>query len=380
MRQTRFVPLLVLLATLALGAGVPAAQADDPVAKPRALPGEIDIVFALDSSGSMQGLYASARDKLWAIVTEISRARPEPDLKVGLITYGGEGDAKGRNIRLAMDLSYDFDAVATLIDATTIRGGREFVGGAVETAVGQMRWRPKALKIIFVAGNEGVDQDQVVSFIAAAKHARLNNIRVNAIYCGNADDLIAVGWRKLAALGDGTFANIDQNNGTVHIASPYDKDLMRLSGKLNQTFRFFGSAHEARSDRQARSDKKAKAAGAPVAAERAAAKATSQYGRKGDLVRDSAAKDFDWSQVKQADLPKDLRGLSQKDLQAKLATLRAERAAVEAEIKKLAEKRTAHVAEERARLQLDDSESLDRVLRDAIREQAGAAGFKFPAK
>ena len=69
---------------------------------------------------------------------------------------------------------------------------------------------------------------------------------------------------------------------------------MRLSQQLNGTYRFFGAERKKREVAQSASDDRAEAAGAPVAAERAAAKATRQYGRVGDLIRATEAKDFDW--------------------------------------------------------------------------------------
>lgn len=377
MRRLAF-PLLLLSFVLVVLVVPHWAEAKDEPREPVA--GTIDLVLALDTSGSMEGLVASARDKFWAVVTELSRARPEPNLKVGLITYGGAARRGRDNVLLRSDLTYNFDAVVEAIDRTDIQGGEEYVGGALHKAITKMGWRTGALQIVFVAGNESVDQDASHPFREVAADAASAGIKVNAVYCGGADDGIAGGWRELAKLGEGTFANIDHHHGTVHVASPYDKDLMRLSQRLNGTYRFFGARRRALSSAQASTDDRARAAGAPVAAERAAAKATKQYARVGDLVRAAEAKDFDWASVKDADLPEDLRGLTRAALQEELEALRSERARIGARIQALSAKRAAHVAKERLRLHLDDGQALDRVLRDAIRKQAKDAGFAFPAK
>lgn len=367
--------LTFLLLALALLLPHPVEAKDDK----QPLAGTIDLVLALDTSGSMEGLVTSARDKFWAVVTELSRARPEPDLKVGLITYGGVGREDVANVLFRADLTYDFDRVVDAIDTTAIRGGEEFVGGALHTAVTRMTWREGALKVVFVAGNESADQDPAHGFRDVAKRAAAAGIKVNAIYCGGAEDGIASGWRELARLGDGTFAHIDHDHGTVHVASPYDEDLMRLSQRLNGTYRFFGAERKRRAQAQVASDSRAEAAGAPVAAERAAAKASKQYGRVGDLVRAAEAPDFDWDALEEEDLPADLRGLTKAALRAKIDALRAERERLATKIATLTKQRSAYVAKERARLELDDAKALDRVLRDAIREQAHAAGFRFDA-
>lgn len=369
--------ILLPLTIFALLAAVPGTVVARE--KPREpLAGRIDLVLALDTSGSMEGLLESARDKFWAVVTEISRARPEPDLRVGLITYGGRGHAAQRNVVLANQLTHDFDAVADAVNNVPIIGGIEFVGGALDMAITRMKWRPGALKIVFVAGNEGADQDEQISVYDAAKRAVAAGILVNTVYCGGNDDVIAQGWKQVAKMGEGTFANIDQNRGTVHVASPFDDKLLKLSTRMNATYRFYGAQRAERSDKQRAGDDRAVAAGAPVAAERAAAKATKQYGRVGDLVRAAEAKNFDWKGVKDADLPKDLRGLTRAELKQKLAALRAERAAFTKQIEELSIQRRAFVAAERARRKLDDKDALDRVLRDAIRGQMQAGGFAFP--
>ena len=65
---------------------------------------------------------------------------------------------------------------------------------------------------------------------------------------------------------------------------------------------------------------------------------------------------------------------------AHLETKRKEREAIQAQVKDLDAKRRAFVAGEIAKQGLDDSKALDRVLRETIEEQAGAAGFDFSAK
>ena len=50
---------------------------------------------------------------------------------------------------------------------------------------------------------------------------------------------------------------------------------------------------------------------------------------------------------------------------------------MQAKIKALSAKRETHIQKEMAARGLDDSRALDRALREAIRDQAQAAGFTF---
>ena len=49
---------------------------------------KIDIVFCIDCSGSMGPVIETAKQKVWAIVNEVARAKPSPELRIGIIGYG----------------------------------------------------------------------------------------------------------------------------------------------------------------------------------------------------------------------------------------------------------------------------------------------------
>ena len=70
----------------------------------------------------------------------------------------------------------------------------------------------KALKVIFVCGNEPADQDPSVTLQEAAELAGKRGIVINTIYCGGADDSDGRTWRQLAALAKGQ----DPNGGWVN--------------------------------------------------------------------------------------------------------------------------------------------------------------------
>jgi hypothetical protein len=58
-----------------------------PVARPK-----IEVVFALDTTGSMGDLIAGAKQKIWAIADELASAKPTPELRIGLVAYRDRGD------------------------------------------------------------------------------------------------------------------------------------------------------------------------------------------------------------------------------------------------------------------------------------------------
>ncbi|MCB9915867.1 MAG: VWA domain-containing protein, partial [Planctomycetes bacterium] len=151
----------------------------------------VEIAICLDTSGSMDGLIGSAKQKLWAIVNEFVFAEPMPRLRVALYTYGNDGhSAENGWVNLECPLTEDLDLVSERLFAQTTNGGTELVGRVVNAAAGQLDWSPDpgALKLIVVAGNETADQDTVVSFRDACAGAIARDIMVDAIYCGAPGD------------------------------------------------------------------------------------------------------------------------------------------------------------------------------------------------
>ncbi len=93
----------------------------------------------------------------------------------------------------------------------------------------------------------------------------------------------------------------------------------------------------------------------------------------------SSQQGFDVSKVATEDLPEEMRKMTLEEKTKWIAAKKAERLDIQAKIRDLAEKRRAFVKGEMEKQGLDDTKALDKVVRDAIREQAGAKGFSFDA-
>src|SRR2546421_5893553 len=96
----------VALTALALGlAAGPSAAA--PAERKDHIP-QVEVVFCLDTTGSMSGLIEGAKQKIWSIVNQIASGRPTPDIKVGLLGYRDRGDAY---VTKLFELTTDLDEV-----------------------------------------------------------------------------------------------------------------------------------------------------------------------------------------------------------------------------------------------------------------------------
>src|SRR5213594_3107126 len=96
------------------------AQSADTEKKPAAKKPKVEVVFCLDTTGSMGGLIDGAKAKIWAICNQIAGGKPTPDLKVGLVAYRDKGDVY---ITQVHDLTDDLDHVHAKLKTFTADGG-----------------------------------------------------------------------------------------------------------------------------------------------------------------------------------------------------------------------------------------------------------------
>src|SRR5262245_2388420 len=106
-----------LTALAALGLIIAPLSADDkkPTKKPR-----VEVVFCLDTTGSMGGLLEGAKAKIWSISNQIANGKPTPELKIGLVAYRDKGDAYTTQVH---DLTDDLDDVHAKLKKFEAAGG-----------------------------------------------------------------------------------------------------------------------------------------------------------------------------------------------------------------------------------------------------------------
>jgi hypothetical protein len=382
---------LAAAAALAVGVALP-LRADEP--KPAAAkPAEgkpIDLVICLDISGSMDGLIASAKIQLWNVVNELARIKPTPSLRVGLYTYGATRyDPKAGWVHKDVDLTEDLDDVYKALNGLRTGGGEEYVARVTKAAMDEQKWSADkdALKIIFVCGNEPVDQDKQVPLDDVAARAKKAGIVVNTIYCKWGHDNEIGGWEAFAKSCGGRHVNIDQNRAGQQavVKTEFDDQIIKLGQELNNTYVAYGKDGKAKAENQKVQDLNAGAAGpagpdaAPAPAiERSVTKAGALY-RNGtwDLVDKMKEKDFDLSKIKDEDLCDELRKLKPEERLEFLKRKGEERAELQKKIAALSAQRQKKIDAELAKKPKPDAEkALDEAFKGVIRDQAKGKGFE----
>lgn len=342
---------------------------------------DVDLAICLDISGSMQGLIDAARQNLWAVVNELATLKPEPRLRVALLTYGcTTHDQAAGWVKIETPFTSDLDKVSQMLFALSTNGGDEYVERVMQTALEQLEWSgdPAALKLLFVAGNEPATQDPNIPAGTESRAAIARGIVVNAIHCrpeGHEDE---AGWREVAKLADGQFAAIDHNEQNV-VATPFDEQLSALSVALNTTYVPFGKDAGVWVANQAAQDGNALKLNAAASAQRCQTKASGLYfNANWDLVDASKDAKFELAKVTKEDLPEALRGMSLAELQAHVAGKRGEREKLQAQVADIGRKRDAFVLEERKKAGAQGQKHFDEVVLESVRQQAEARGFARP--
>ncbi len=372
--------LLVGSLVLATARGTVAQEESAAEAHPK-----VQLAILLDTSGSMDGLINQARTQLWKIVNELATAKRDgksPALEVALYEYGKSSLKKEEGyLRQITPLTDDLDKVSEELFALKTNGGDEYCGWVVRSATDGLKWsdRDEDLKLIFVCGNEAFTQGPV-DYKETVPAAIKRGIVVNTIFCGPEAEGVNTMWADGAKLADGSFNVIDQNQKVAAIKTPFDEKLAKLGAEVNRTYVQYGrkADREAAKRRQLEADEKAAGGGLGGVATRAAFKGKKQYRGGRDLVDALADKSVKLSELKDEELPEELKKLDAEGRKKYIAEKQAERERIQKEISQLDKQRRDYIAAERKKqAEAEGKASLDEAVLKSIRDQAGRKNYKF---
>ena len=128
-------------------------RATNPIARPERP--AVEVMFVLDTTGSMGGLIAAAKEKIWSIANTLATADPTPAIRMGLVGYRDRGDGY---VTTVTPLSDDLDAVYTQLMQYRADGGGdgpESVNQALYEAVSKPDWSPDkaTYRVMFLVGD-----------------------------------------------------------------------------------------------------------------------------------------------------------------------------------------------------------------------------------
>ena len=213
-RARVFIPtLLMLLFLSALFA--PAVFAETP---------RMDVVFLIDTTGSMGDEIAVVKESIVDMITEIESGKPAPDVRFGLVLYRDRGDIY---VTKTFELTRDTDSVIRAVRDISAGGGGdtpESVNEALHEAVSEINWDKDidTEKTIFLIGDaEPHYYEQDYRWQDEVKKALDDYIIINTIGCsGLSSEGVSI-FTDIAKNSEGTFqfltyrGNYVAEDGTV---------------------------------------------------------------------------------------------------------------------------------------------------------------------
>ena len=348
----------------------------------------LEMVFVLDTTGSMGGLLEGAKQRIWGIVNEVMQSTSRPSVRVGLVAYRDRGD---EYVTKVLPLTTDLDQVYSTLMSYRAEGGGdtpENVRRALADGVRNTGWSPRTpgiAQIIFLVGDAPPHEDyqDEPSTATTTDEAAKAGMIVNTIQCGNLAGTQTV-WQAIAQHGEGQYFAIAQDGGVQAIATPYDKELADLGAKIGSTFVAYGGGAgiggvsyraEAREKQAAMEMSVAARAPAPAKADRAVNKAVNSEAYAGDLLTSLENGSTKLDKVKDEDLPDDLKKLEPAARQKEIEKRLGERKKLREDILKLSKQRDEFIAAARKK-QSGKPNSFDSAVAGALREQLGRKGIK----
>lgn len=393
--KTKLIAIALFSATAVAIAAYPAIEAYDfgkAPAKPLidikqqiASQPKVDVVFVLDTTGSMGGMIEAAKEKIWSIASNMASAQPAPEIRIGLVAFRDRGD---NFITKVHDLSADMDSMyASLMDYQAAGGGDgpESVNKALDDALNKISWSQEqnTYKVIFLVGDAPphMDYPNERRFPEIMADAKNRQIIVNTIQCGR-DGSTRKSWIDIAQLGAGEYFQVDQTGSALVLGTPFDKKIAHLSKELDDTRLYYGTAQQKEKQRLKLDAAEKLHAGSSV--ESRARRAEYNLSKSGEsnflgeneLIDDVASGRIELDSIDVKSLPSAMQAMAPAEQKLLITEKAEQRKLIRQEIEALSQQRSAYL-EQRVKALGSSEDSLDHKIQSAVKDQAAKNGLDY---
>jgi len=356
-----------------------------PVFSQETKPPPLDIVFIVDISSSTTGLLSSVRNNFWEINNDISRLKPEPDYRIGLMLLGRPSfKEENAYIKIASDLTTDIDYVANemFIIKDNATKGKVYFGNAIKETVDEMSWSKdaKAVKLIFLVGNGPLSNGY--DYTKAAESAVKEGIKIYSLYFPNiTSGRDEAEWKDLGEKGNGNYASIllSAGNNIVFEKNYHNDLLVEANSAINNTYLYYGEQGKDRFEALERLDILTNSVSDWETEARSFLKGTKLYQSKNaswDLVDLSNKQTINYSKIDRKFLPPKMENISDEDLKALVEDKIIERQEYISIIKMLSQKREEFLKRKKEKLELFRyNNTFLGIVKKAIIQEAVAKGY-----
>jgi hypothetical protein len=342
----------------------------------------IQIALLLDTSNSMDGLIDQAKTQLWDVVNKMSGAHCNEQqalLEIALYEYGNSRlNSEEGFVRQALSFSTDLDLISKELFSLRTNGGEEYCGTVIGASLKQLEWKKgkNDLKMIFIAGNEGFNQG-AVPFSSSIAQAIEKDVVVNTIFCGDWNTGTQLKWKEGATLGKGQYMNLDHNQKSIYVATPYDDQILNYNHLLNDTYIAFGRQGYENKAVQMHMDEAVQEVSTQANVKRTLAKSSANYRNSSwdlvDALDNEEMKEKVLTDENIKTLPDSIRTKSKKEITAFAKAKKQERTYIQNKIKELNQKRDQYIATQ----ELTEANGLESAMFKAIKKQSVSKNYKW---
>ncbi len=223
--------LLVGLVSGAFGAtGGVAATARlpaDAASSPR-----LDVVFCVDTTGSMGDEIDVVKEQMRQMVADIVAGEPKPDVRFGLVIYRDRGD---EYVTKTHELIGDVEEVTARINAIVANGGRDYpesMNEALHVAVQDMNWDLATgtgrLLLLIADAPPHMDYENDYDYRKECEEALARGIVIDTIGCSGLQDADQAIFEEIASLTLGEFDLLTY--AREYVTKEGDRKLVMWSG------------------------------------------------------------------------------------------------------------------------------------------------------
>jgi len=118
---------------------------------------QIDVVFLIDSTGSMNDEIREVKMHIENIVSEVQQGSPTPNVRIGVVAYRDYPNQEREYVFLKSRLTSNLESSMNFLRSIEAQGGgdhREAVATGMHEAI-NMNWYDSAKKIVFLIGDAG---------------------------------------------------------------------------------------------------------------------------------------------------------------------------------------------------------------------------------
>lgn len=279
---------------------------------------KIQMALLLDISGSMNGLINQTQGQLWNLVNEMSTYKKKeitPQIELAVIAYGN-GTIENRYTEVLSEFTSEIDVISEKLFNIKTYGGNEWCADAIQIALDTLNWSSDTndLKVMIIAGNERFDQS-AMSYDSICKIVGERDILLNTVFCGEREIGIEMLWESAAIIGNGRYANINQDLELKREETPFDDKVAQFYEQYKTMYVFFGDSAAVHFQRIQNQDYKVKRMGKAFFRERIIYKLSHEPLKSYDLI-DVFQKGRELLHaIPKEKLPDALQELSKKDLE-----------------------------------------------------------------